>query len=796
MSIFRKIFPPVDWLEDYDRPDVQGDLSAGLTVGVMLIPQSMAYAMLAGVPPIYGLYAGLVPLLVYALLGSSRHLAIGPVAVDMVIVSAGVGAIAGTVTEHVELAILAAAMTGVIEILMGVFRFGFMVNFLSRPVIAGFMTAAPLIIAASQIGNLIGVELVDTQYVHLLVWSAINNVAEINVLAFGIGLLGIVFLVVVQQLWPKSPGALVWVVGATFASWALGFESAGVDVVGEVPHGLPSFVFDSWSIPFDSWSWDSIQALVPTALTLALVQFMTVMSLSQAFAADHDYSVDANRELFAIGSANVLGSLFRSIPISGSFSRSAVNDRSGANTPVANIVAATLVGLTLLFLTPLFQYLPISALAAIIMVACIGMIDVPELRTLLETRWIDGGVALLTFAATLVIGIQQGILIGVGTSILVVLYDLTRPNIVELGHVPGTQEFRDLDRNPEAEAIEGIQIIRIDARFSFANAKLLKEKLLDRAERDSVRALVIDTKGVNALDTTASQALREVVEECSDRDTEFYVAGAKGPVRDVFRRSGLQELIGESNFYLNAHLAVSAILEDWEEEEEYEPVDQEQRREQMEEAREKFEKERKRIRKEHRAIEQERRRLQEELDQHEGRREALEAERQRLREELSRAEKRREQLQSEREDYEKTQKELDERRERLDEREESLDQRSEELKEFKDELEEQQEELEEVQEQLESQRDDIGNEHRQMVEERDELEAQIEQHLSERDAIDAARDEFQQQLHEAERRRDELRSEREKIERQQEELEEERKRLEEQRRQVEESASEDEEDSK
>jgi len=586
-----KIFPAAGWLADYEAPDLQGDLTAGLTVGVMLIPQSMAYAMLAGMPPIYGLYAGLLPLVVYALLGTSRHLASGPVAVDMIIVGAGVGALAGSQAQHIEFVVLVVAMTGLIEIASAVMRFGFMVNFLSRPVIAGFMTAAPLIIAASQLGNLMGVDLGDGRHVHDQVWSAIQQIGQANPWALGIGLFGVVFLLVLQNWKPRLPSALSWVALATLVAWGFGLEAHGLETVGQIPEGLPP-------LEFQSWSWESVRKLAPTALTLALVQFMTVMSLGQAFAAEHEYDVDANRELLAVGMANLFGSLTRSVPVSGSFSRSAVNNRAGANTPLSNVVAAVLVGLTLLLLTPLFRHLPIPALAAIIMVASIGMIDVPELRYLLETRWIDGAVALLTFGATLVIGIQEGILIGIGASIVVVLYDLTQPNVVELGHVPGTQEFRDVDRNPEAEVISDLHIIRIDSRFSFANAKRLKDQLLEEAEADEVRALIIDTSGVNDLDTTATQALAEVIEDFAERDIDFYVVGAKGPVRDVMRRSGLQERIGEENFYLNTHLAVTDILERRGEETEYGPTEQRERREEideMRERREELEAERKRL---------------------------------------------------------------------------------------------------------------------------------------------------------------------------------------------------------
>lgn len=766
MTSLSQIFPAFGWLSEYDLPDLQGDLAAGTTVGVMLIPQSMAYAMLAGMPPIYGLYAGLLPLVVYALLGTSKHLAFGPVAVDMIIVGAGVGAITSKEGEHIELVVLAVAMTGLIEIVMGVLGFGFMVNFLSRPVIAGFMTAAPLIIAASQLENLMGVEIGESDYVHMQIWNAFQYLGKAHDWALTIGLAGIVFLLVLQRWAPKLPSALLWTILATLTAWGLGLEQQGLETVrsvaqgGSVPTGLPSF-------EMHSFTWANITDLIPTAFTLALVQFMTVMSLGQAFAAEHDYSVDANRELFAVGTANFLGSFFRIVPCSGSFSRSAVNNRAGARTPMSNVIAAAWVAITLLFLTALIEYLPISALAAIIMVACIGMIDVPELRYLLKTRWIDGAVALLTFGATLGVGIQEGLLIGIGASIVVVMYDLTQPNVVELGHVPGTQEFRDLGRNPEAESISDIHIIRIDSRFSFANAKLLKEELLEQAEENAIRALIIDTSGVNDLDTTATQALKEVIEEVSERDIEFYVVGAKGPVRDVMRRSGLQELIGENHFFLNTHLAVTDLLGRWDEESEYGPTEQQERQARI---REQLERERERIEHERQSISEERERLEEELDDHERERGGIDDERDRLQERLEEAKQRRRELGDEESDEEVSTEVLEERQEEIEEHEEKLEQ--------------QREELEAQREELEAERERMLGDREEILDERDRLTEEIERHLAEQREIANTRQNLQDRLREAEKQREQLRSEREKMQEQQQQLEAERKRLEAERRKV------------
>ena len=555
----RDTLPLLQWLPDYTTEALRGDATAGLTVGVMLIPQGMAYAVIAGVPPIYGLYAGLVPLLVYPLIGSSRHLALGPVSIDMLIIAAGVGAIAQAGTErYVALAILLTAMVGLLQMVMGAMKLGFVANLLSRPVIAGLTTAASFIIAISQIGSLLGVELGRSQYIHVLLIEAVQNAGNTHLLTLGIGTASIVLLMGLPRWLPKVPEALIVVVAGTLAGWGLGLREKGVSVVGSIPQGLPAP--ELWALSFSD-----LNTLLPAAITLALVQFMKDISLDRIFAARHGYTIDANRELIGVGAGNFFGSLFQSIPASGSFSRSAVNEQSGARTALANVFAAGVIALTLLFLTPLFYHLPTPVLAAIIIVSGFGLFDLRELRSLFKARRRDGYIALFTAGCTLFIGIQEGILLGIGTSVVAMLYRISRPNVAELGHVPGTRLFRDLDRFEQAARLRDIMVLRVDAAFSFANAEYFKDFILEKSEREGrpVKVVIVDGSSINGLDTTAIDALFSVTESLEEEGIELHLTGLIGPVREVVRRSGLHALLGENKFHLDPHQAVVSVLERW-----------------------------------------------------------------------------------------------------------------------------------------------------------------------------------------------------------------------------------------
>jgi len=553
----KKTFKITNWISEYNRDQLTGDIKAGLTTGMMLIPQGMAYAVIAGMPPIYGLYAGVIPLLMYPLFGTSRQLSVGPVAVDMLIVAAGVGMISNPAnSDFIGLVILLTMMTGVLQLLMGSFRLGALFNFFSRPVIAGFTMAAPIIIAFTQLHNLLGIRLPDTQFVLLIADEAIRQINRVDLHTFAWGASAIAILWFLNHTIPKLPASVIVLTLGILVAWLVDLEEQSVEIVGAIPEGLPPI-----SVP--QLSFENMRRLLPTALTLALVQFMSVASLGKAFAKRNNYLVDSNHELVAVGASNFVGSLFSSVPVSGSFSRSAAAEQAGAKSPMSNIVTSALVVLTLLFLTPFFYYLPMPILAAIIIVSVFGLIDINEIKFLYKAKRSEGVIATFTFFCTLLIGIQEGILLGVGASMLTMLLKYSKPAVAELGVIPGTRLFKNLERNPEAKRIEGVLILRVDASFSFINAEFFRDFILEKSEQQdkNTHFVIIDGSSINMLDTTATDSLKSIIKTLRGWDMELYMSGLKGPVRDVIKKSGLKEFLGPDHYCEDPHEAVQRVLE-------------------------------------------------------------------------------------------------------------------------------------------------------------------------------------------------------------------------------------------
>lgn len=411
---WRYVFPISEKLSSYTREDGRRDLIAGITVAVMLVPQGMAYALLAGLPPIYGLYAGLIPLFIYAVLGTSRQMSVGPVAISAILVAAGISQLAPPMSaEYVSLVILAGVLIGILEVTLGFLRLGFLVRIITHPVILGFSAAAGIIIAINQLRDLLGIAIPRFQYTYETLIYAYNHVGQANWITVAICVSSMLFIFFVKKISRIIPGPLIAVIVCTLLIRLLGGDRLGVDLVGSVPEGLPAF-----QIP--DFSWSKVMRLLPTVLIVTIIGIIESISIAKVLQAKHkNYKLRPNREFVALGFAKIGGAFFQAMPTSGSFTRSAVNDEAGARSGIASIITAALIGLTLLFLTPLFYYLPKAVLAAIILVSILKLFNWQEVVKLWKTKIIDFIVMLFTFILTLVTGIEIGVISGVIFSTIV-----------------------------------------------------------------------------------------------------------------------------------------------------------------------------------------------------------------------------------------------------------------------------------------------------------------------------------------------------------------------------------------
>ncbi len=539
-SFWKKFFPIVESLEDYNKNKFRGDLIAGLTVGVMLVPQGMAYAALAGMPEIYGLYAGVIPLILYAIFGTSRQLSLGPVAVDALLVLAGVSQLASPDLEpekYIALVILAGFMVGVLQMLMSFARLGFLVNFLSHPVIAGFTSAAAIIILFSQLKNFLGMDIARSEGILDAPKYAIAHLNEINYLTLGIGSVSIIAMLFLKKINKSIPGPLLVVIIGTIICWMTQLQDHGVAIIETVPKGLPPFIFPVWD-----WNW--MVALLPTVFTVTIISVVESVGIAKAIETRHDdYEIDANKELLALGASKIAGSFFSSSPTSASFTRSAVNDLSGARTNIASLITAGVIVLTLVLLTPLFYFLPKAILAAIVILSVRSLFEVKEAKHLWRTNKSDFAMMIITFITTLLVGIELGVATGLILSLLVVLYRTSRPHIAVLGCVPGKQVYRNIDRFDDAIEIKGALIIRFDQQLYFGNAGFFKDtiKRLIRKHPDRINQVFLDAKGISDIDSSGMKTLIEVNEMLKARNTEFIVCNSIGPVRDMLDQHNQDE---------------------------------------------------------------------------------------------------------------------------------------------------------------------------------------------------------------------------------------------------------------
>lgn len=555
--MLRSYVPILDWLPRYRREWLRGDLMAGLTVGVMLIPQGMAYGMLAGVPPVYGLYASIVPLLIYAIFGTSRQLSVGPVALVSLLVMAGISQLGAAVGSEVfvALAITTALLAGIVQVGVGVFRLGFLINFLSHPVIAGFTSAAALIIGFSQISSLLGLPSNNAILLTTVLRNTLAHISEVHWPTLLIGLSGTALILWIRSINKLLPSGLIAVSISTPIVWAFGLHEQGVAIVGEVPRGLPNFAWPQLN-------GQTFDQLFPLALTIFLISFIESLAISKTLEARHkDYRISPNQELIALGLAKVVGAFFQAFPTTGSFTRSAVNDDAGAKSGLSSIFSAVFICLILLFFTPLFFYLPKAILASIVVAAVVSLVDYKEVIHLWHTDRRDWLAMMVTLVATLTLGIQNGVLSGVVLSMALMIFRNSRPHVAVLGQLPGSQHYRNIDRFEEAIRDDEILIVRFDAQLYFGNATYFRETMegLVEGQSSSLRLLVLDASGIHDIDSSGIQALEETIDFLDNRQIDLYLAGVIGPVRDILHKNKLLENTGDHRYFLDVHSAVEAF---------------------------------------------------------------------------------------------------------------------------------------------------------------------------------------------------------------------------------------------
>jgi SulP family sulfate permease len=563
------------WVRRYRRNWLSQDLVAGLVVTVMLVPQGLAYAMLAGMPPVTGLYAAILPLVVYALVGSSMTLAVGPVAITSLMTAAALAPLypAGS-PLYVAAALALALIGGLALLLFGLLRLGFLAQLLSRPVVSGFTTGAGLLILVSQLGPLLGVAADgETTLQRLLQLGA--GVSTIDPATAALGLAALVSLVAAQYGAP----ALLQRCGMSANSAAITARLSpmlvvllailvvvlldldrrhGVAVIGAIPAGWPEV--DIAALAGLDW-----RGLIMPALLIGLVSFLGSLSMAQSLAARRRERIDANAELRGLGAANIASALSGAFPISGGFARSVVNFAAGARSPLAGIVSAALMVLVLLALTGLFERLPLAVLAATIIAALPALIDLGELRRTCRYDRGDAAALLVTVASVVALGVEQGLLIGIGLSLLTLLWRAGHPHIAELGRMPGTEHFRNIERH-QVETLPHALLLRIDENLFFGNVAALEQhvaRLL--AEREGIGDVVLALSSVSHVDTSAMEALRELNAELIHRDVRLHLAEVKGPVMDHLLRSPLPgELSGEIHLSLQRAFVALAGTPDWE----------------------------------------------------------------------------------------------------------------------------------------------------------------------------------------------------------------------------------------
>ncbi|WP_281968713.1 SulP family inorganic anion transporter [Roseovarius nanhaiticus] len=567
MSKLARYIPILDWGRRYDRASLGDDVMAAVIVTIMLIPQSLAYALLAGMPPEAGLYASIAPILLYAIFGTSRALAVGPVAVVSLMTAAALGQVAeqGSV-GYAAAALTLAALSGAILLVMGLFRLGFLANFLSHPVIAGFITASGILIAISQLRHILGIEAGGATLIELGE-GLVANVGNTHLATLIIGASVTAFLFWARRglkpalrhigFGPRlsdmgaKAGPVVAVIASTLAVWALGLDARGVAIVGTVPASLPPLTMPDLAP-------DIIAQLFLPALLISVIGFVESISVAQTLAAKKRERVAPNQELIGLGAANLGAAVTGGFPVTGGFSRSVVNFDAGARTPAAGAFTALGLAFAALALTPLIYFLPKATLAATIIVAVLALVDLGVLRRAWGYSRQDFAAVAATIATTLLFGVELGVSSGVAISVLLYLYKTSRPHIAEVGRIKGTEHFRNIHRHA-VETDPAVVTLRVDESLYFANARFLEDHILTRVTEDkALRHVILQCSAINEIDLSALESLEAINLRLKEMGLALHLSEVKGPVMDRLKRSHFLDAL-TGRVFLSQHEAVAAL---------------------------------------------------------------------------------------------------------------------------------------------------------------------------------------------------------------------------------------------
>ncbi len=544
--MWQKIFPPLEWLKHYNTKILSDDFIAGVTLAAYGIPVSLAYATIAGLPPQYGVYGYLLGGFFYALLGSSRQLAIGPTSAISLLIGVTIADLAnGDVQHWADIASLTALVFAVMALLAYFLRLSGIINFISETVLVGFKAGAGLIIGLTQLPKLFGIAGGGDSFIERLL-TIIKQLPDTNIFVFIFGIVAVTILIMGEKIFPGKPVAILVVAVSIIIISITSLGSHGFVTVGILPAGLPSLRWPQLRI-------NDVDGVIPLALACFLLAYIESVSAARSLAQKNNYEIDTRQELLALGIANAAAALGQSYPVAGGLSQSAVNDAAGAKTPMALVFASASIAICLLFLTSLLQNLPMVILASIVLVAISSLFDVKELKHLYKVDKKEFGIAVIAFFGVIVFGILNGVLLAALATLLLLIKGTSKPNVAFLGRIPGTKRYSDLERHPDNEPMAGILIVRIESAILYFNTEFIREKIMNKLNNSGseIKSLIMDMNSSPTIDITGARFLKRLTSDLKDKGITLKIAEARSEVRDKLRSENLEELLGHISRFVS-----------------------------------------------------------------------------------------------------------------------------------------------------------------------------------------------------------------------------------------------------